>query len=338
LLFQHRFKEPFLITEIPIKDIHLYPDRFYRKTLGDLDKLAESMSAPNGQLQSIWIDENNNLIFGFRRLQAAKRLGWPTIRAIRVDLADPLAAIRDENECRADLTPSERVELGKMIEAAEAAKARERMTLGKNLAKGTDATRSAEKAAEAVGWSRPTYEAAKKVMQHGTEELKRALDEGKVSASDAAKVAKQSPGEQDAAVEAVRSGRARTATEAVDENGKAEIFPELQAKLDQGQISPKLAPDIKKLSLSKQEQLLNLIAEGKNPRPALGMVQASAGHPTKSGKPIFDDRQVTDAFGKLIRILNSRKDAKGTHPEHQNCLDHIDKALCAWKRWQKETT
>src|SRR2546421_8267923 len=108
-----------MILDISIKDVRLHPDRFYRRNLPDLDKLAESMAGLNGQLQPIWIDEQNYLIFGLRRLEAAKRLKWPTIRAIRVNVSDPLAAIRDENECRADLTPSERVELGKMIEAAE---------------------------------------------------------------------------------------------------------------------------------------------------------------------------------------------------------------------------
>src|SRR5262249_8927773 len=97
--------------DIPVMDVLLHPDRFYRKEVVDLDKLAESMAGPNGQLQPIWVDDQNYLIFGFRRLEAAKSLGWPTIRAIKVNLSDPLAAIRDENECRTNLTTSERVEL-----------------------------------------------------------------------------------------------------------------------------------------------------------------------------------------------------------------------------------
>jgi ParB/RepB/Spo0J family partition protein len=189
-----------MIIDLPVEDIQLDPDHFYRKTVTNIDELAESMAGPNGQLQPICVDEQNRLIFGFRRLEAAKRLKWPSIRAIRVDLSDPLAAIRDENECRTDLTVSERVELGQIIQAAEAVKGRERMTLGRNLAKGTERGRSAERAAEAVGWSRETYEAAKKVQQQGTEALKQAVDDQVISVSDAAKLSSQSAKIQDAAV------------------------------------------------------------------------------------------------------------------------------------------
>jgi ParB-like chromosome segregation protein Spo0J len=256
--------------DIPVKDVLLHPDRFYRRTVPDLNKLADSMAGPNGQLQPIWVDDQNYLIFGFRRWEAAKLLGWPTISAIRVNPSDPLAAIRDENECRTNLTPIERVELGKMIEAAEAVKARANQTSGKNLAKGQEVGRSAEKAADAVDWSRPTYEAAKKVVEHGSEFLKQAMDEGTISVTDAAKVAKETPDVQRKAVSAVKKGKARTASEVA---GNPKVLPELQLKLSQGAISPKLMPDIKRLSKSQQERFLNLLGEGKNPRTALTIIQ-----------------------------------------------------------------
>jgi ParB-like chromosome segregation protein Spo0J len=258
--------------DIPVKDVLLHPDRFYRKTVPDLDKLADSMAGPNGQLQPIWVDDQNYLIFGFRRWEAAKHLGWSTIRAIKVSLSDPLAAIRDENECRADLTPSERVELGKMIEAAEAVKARANQTSGKNLAKGQEVGRSADKAAEAVDWSRPTYEAAKKVVDHGTEILKQAMDEGTISVTDAAKVAEKPPDVQRKAVNDVKKGKARTATGAAG-NGETNLLPELQLKVSQGSVSPTLMPEIKRLSKSQQERFLNLLGEGKNPRTALDIIR-----------------------------------------------------------------
>ena len=46
----------------------------FRKDMGDLTSLKNSIKEL-GLLQPIVIDENNNLIAGFRRLQACKELG-----------------------------------------------------------------------------------------------------------------------------------------------------------------------------------------------------------------------------------------------------------------------
>src|SRR5262249_35375348 len=199
--------EVMTIIEIPLKDIHLHPDRFYRRRIPKIQELAQSMGGPNGQLQPIWVDQDNYLIFGFRRLEAAKHLRWPTIKAIRLDLADPLAPIRGENEQRQDLTVEEKVELGKLIEAAEAVRARERQRAGAsgNLPEGPKGE-AREKAAEAVGLSRHTYEAAKKVVEQGTPELVGAVNDGTLSVSDAARVADQPTKVQNKAIDAVRSG------------------------------------------------------------------------------------------------------------------------------------
>jgi ParB family chromosome partitioning protein len=208
------------IIDILVSDVRLRPDRFYRKSPAEIDKLADSMVGPNGQLQPICVDEQDYLVFGLRRLEAAKRLGWKTIRTWRVDLADPLSAVCDENECRAALVVSDRVALGQLVEAAEAPRARANQTSGKNLAKGQEAGRSAERAAVAIGWSRPTYEAAKKVQERGTESLRQAVDDGLISVSDAVQVSGLAPEVQDAAVSAVRDGKAKTATQASKSTGK----------------------------------------------------------------------------------------------------------------------
>jgi hypothetical protein len=59
---------------------------------------------------------------------------------------------------------------------------------------------------------------------------------------------------------------------------------------------------------------------------------------SKSGKPIFDDRKVTDTLALLVRLLGQRKDAFGKHDEHENCLKALDVALTAYTRWKKATT
>lgn len=55
-----------------------------RKDLGDIDGLMESMRR-HGQFHPIIITRRYELIAGYRRLQAARRLGWTGIQAVIVD-------------------------------------------------------------------------------------------------------------------------------------------------------------------------------------------------------------------------------------------------------------
>jgi len=48
---------------------------------GDISELADSMHE-HGQITPVIVDNENNLVAGFRRLTAAKRLGWETIDAV----------------------------------------------------------------------------------------------------------------------------------------------------------------------------------------------------------------------------------------------------------------
>jgi DNA repair protein RadD len=109
--------------QIAIKDINI--GKRYRQKVGDLADLKASMERL-GLLQPIGIDKDKRLIFGQRRVEAARQLGWAVIECRVVDLEDPLAAERDENECRADFTLSEKVAIGKAIEEREREKAKER--------------------------------------------------------------------------------------------------------------------------------------------------------------------------------------------------------------------
>ena len=55
-----------------------------RKELGDISGLMESMKT-YGQLTPIIINRRYELIAGFRRLQAARRLQWQSIEAVMID-------------------------------------------------------------------------------------------------------------------------------------------------------------------------------------------------------------------------------------------------------------
>ncbi|MGZ4617203.1 MAG: ParB N-terminal domain-containing protein, partial [Frankiaceae bacterium] len=93
-----------------------------RKDYGDLTGLMESIREV-GLLQPIGLAPGNRLLFGGRRLEACRRLGWESIPVTRPETRDDalslLKAERDENTCRKDMTPEELVDLGLRLEELE---------------------------------------------------------------------------------------------------------------------------------------------------------------------------------------------------------------------------
>ena len=80
-----------------------------RKDQVDLSELKDSMRRL-GLLQPILVDTNNTLVAGFRRMEAAKALGWESIDSRLVDIQnkkDRLIIEADENITRRDFTPEE---------------------------------------------------------------------------------------------------------------------------------------------------------------------------------------------------------------------------------------
>ncbi|MBA4192198.1 MAG: hypothetical protein C0467_29855, partial [Planctomycetaceae bacterium] len=65
-----------MLSEVPISSITI-GDRF-RKDLGDLSELAESIDAI-GLLHPIGITHSRELVYGLRRLRATERNGGDTI-------------------------------------------------------------------------------------------------------------------------------------------------------------------------------------------------------------------------------------------------------------------
>lgn len=126
-----------------------------RKDLGDLTELKESM-ATLGQLQPIGLAPGNDLLFGGRRLAAAKALGWTEILAVRPltreDAATLLEAERDENTCRKPMTVGELVALGRRIMAVGAEERKAAKLEGNR--RGAEATNSGLPSAE----GKPTKE------------------------------------------------------------------------------------------------------------------------------------------------------------------------------------
>ena len=98
------------ITEVEVDKVAIH--RRVRRNLGDVTALSESLRK-HGLLNPIVVTDENELIAGHRRLEAAKKLGWPRIPA-RVlseeDEADLVEMEIDENTQRKDLTSDELAE------------------------------------------------------------------------------------------------------------------------------------------------------------------------------------------------------------------------------------
>ena len=94
--------------QIQIEDIKI-PDRV-RKDVGNIDSLAESLKR-SGQITPISVTHDMTLVAGFRRVTAAKKLGWKTIEANIVEGAADEARLLEieleENVYRKDFTPEE---------------------------------------------------------------------------------------------------------------------------------------------------------------------------------------------------------------------------------------
>jgi hypothetical protein len=237
--------------EIEIDKIKLNPDWPYRKEMGYLDGLMKSMDGPDGLLQAIGVNTKLEIVWGFRRFNAAKQKGWKTILARVVDLKNPLAAMKAENEDRKPFTASEMVAMMRSIEVEERKKAQGRKAHG-----GTGPGRNAsgnisrsvpgnatDHAAAAFGLSGKTFEAMKKVDANATEEVKEVWNEGSVSHWDAASVAKEPAAVQKAAAKSVKAGESKTLREGARKAKKKNGQPFYDDRKIQGLIG-KLARSI----------------------------------------------------------------------------------------------
>lgn len=164
------------MTEVKVQVESIRVEGRYRKELGDITKLAQSI-ARDGLIHAITVTPDNRLLAGERRLAAVKSLGWTLIDARVVDTLDDAAARlrieRDENTERKPMAPSELVALGLALEALERPRAAARKGHG-TTAPGRQSNASDQQTgsvgetreivAEALGISASSYERAKTVV------------------------------------------------------------------------------------------------------------------------------------------------------------------------------
>jgi hypothetical protein len=175
------------IELVSIDDIHIGENR-YRKELGDLQELADSIQE-FGLLQPIGVTKERELVFGERRLRACRLVGIEKIPTRTVDIESIARGEHDENELRKDFTPSERVAIQRAI-GRKTQGARTDLGHQQNLV-------DVGGAAEIAGFSnKETSRQAGKVVDNGTPELVKAMDNGDISIDAAAQIAKQPPERQ----------------------------------------------------------------------------------------------------------------------------------------------
>ena len=89
---------------IKISNIRINPGR-REATTEAIEELAQSIAAV-GLLNPITLDQNNTLVAGLHRLEAAKLLGWTEIECNVIGMSDLQAELAeiDENIIRTRLT------------------------------------------------------------------------------------------------------------------------------------------------------------------------------------------------------------------------------------------
>ncbi len=151
--------------------------------MGDLARLADSIRE-HGLLQAIGITEDDELVFGARRLRACRDiLGHTEIDVRVVAVAEIASGEYAENEIRKDFTPSERVAIRQTIE---------RKKRGGDRGLGQERDRvNRDEAARLAGFSnRETARRAALVVDKGVPELVEAMDRGEIGIEPAAAIAR----------------------------------------------------------------------------------------------------------------------------------------------------
>jgi hypothetical protein len=185
------------IIEIPCEQIRI--GLRHRKDMGDLEALAVSISTV-GLLHPPVVTKEGVLVCGERRFRAMRDiLGWKMIPVIVLEVSSIVEGEYAENEIRKNFTPSERVAIGRAIEAEIGKRQGQRTDKGLpvNCAEVEPGVETREVAAAKAGFdSASTYERAKRVVEKAVDEVVAQMDAGDLSISAAAVIAEQPPERQ----------------------------------------------------------------------------------------------------------------------------------------------
>ena len=163
----------YVLTEFRMKIDRIEIGFRYRRDLGDLRSLAESI-AEVGLLHPVVVMPEGRLIAGQRRLEACRQLGWADVPVTVVDLFQAARGEAHENFVRKDLLPSEIVALKRAIEPLERREARERQGSRTDLCHPATVAEgqrdSRDRIAHYLGVGRTTIERAEAVVDAAEDE------------------------------------------------------------------------------------------------------------------------------------------------------------------------
>lgn len=217
----------------PGYEYHDYANLFPLAEGQPLAELAADIQA-NGQAEPIMLF-GGKILDGRRRDLACLKAGVEAKYAkFKGTEAEALAWVISKNLHRRHLDESQRA----MVAAKVANLGKGRPELN---AQNCAFNSTQEEAAKSLNVSKRSVQNAATVQKNGTPALVQSVESGHVSVHDAASVAKEPPEVQNAAVEAVKTGTATTARQAVERNGKHEEKEEL--KDADGELVPERVVD-----------------------------------------------------------------------------------------------
>ncbi|HVC98683.1 MAG TPA: hypothetical protein VND64_33770 [Pirellulales bacterium] len=178
----------------------------------ELDVLAADI-AVHGLREPIHTYQGR-ILDGRNRFNACRKAGVEPCFVPWEGKGDPVAFVVSMNLHRRHLNESQRADIAAKLTTLARGGDR-RSDQSANLRFENDKHDvSVEQAAELLNVSERSVDSARRVRQHGHEALVAAVEAGQVSVSDAAKVARKPKDVQQAAIDAVANGRAKTAAEA----------------------------------------------------------------------------------------------------------------------------
>jgi DNA modification methylase len=312
-----------MLRELKIADIKV--GTRYRKEMGDLSTLAHSIRR-NGLLQPIGVTEKMELVFGERRLRAYKDvLKRKTILARIVDVPSIIAGEHDENEIRKDFTPSERVAIARAIErqiGRRQGQRTDRQLVG-NFPHVQPGKKTRETAAERAGFGNDrTYRQAAKVIQHGTQKLIHAMDDGKVSISAASILADADFDEQEAILElderailqAAKEIKARQAEKRAEYQHSKTVKPQSRPKKERLKATYLIIGDCQRELKKLKDKSIDLILTDP-PYPEIdreyGRLSEAEWHELMQAV-VKEGRRVLKPLGSMVIILQPNFETIGT--------------------------
>ena len=102
------------MQQIKISEIKI--GKRFRKEIGDITSLADSIEEVD-LLHPIVLDDDNNLVAGFRRIRAFERLGRDTIPFTKISIDNPTYGELHENNVRKNFTTEETADIVDYIES-----------------------------------------------------------------------------------------------------------------------------------------------------------------------------------------------------------------------------